>query len=134
MLIYPAREGHRIVTLRELEDKSDEIEIGELRNVYIGGSLYTAARDAQIAYSSRATISRHLDDLAKRIQNQGRNIILGKRWLEGEAYLDDNDQPAKKRRKIQESQDIIYDEGTLIDQTTDIFDETVYEIEMEDDI
>ncbi|CAG9561115.1 unnamed protein product [Danaus chrysippus] len=94
-----------------------------MRNVYIGGDLYTAIKDSSILQGTSSTITRHLDAIMKRIENREKHVILGKRWLEGEIEEEDTDQPDHKRRKGDvQGEDITYDQDVYIGEEESVED------------
>nr|QMP82167.1 polymerase PB2 [Lepidopteran orthomyxo-related virus OKIAV178] len=101
-IVHPAMEGVKLSNIRYLETQSHTIEEGESRNAYVGGTLYTFVKDSSINFSMRSTVNRHLEETIRRIESQGKRIIMGKRWLETEEFDYEHFPPDKKKRKIEE--------------------------------
>ncbi|CAH0401985.1 unnamed protein product [Chilo suppressalis] len=98
-IIHPAIEANKLVGLRFLESNSSQLNEGEVRNAYIGGVLYTFVKDSSITYGMSATVNRHLEETIRRIEKQGKKVILGKRWLDTEELDYDHLSPEKKKKR-----------------------------------
>jgi hypothetical protein len=86
-----------------------------MRNVYISGDLYTAIKDSYILTSTQATVNRQLDAIMKRIEGRGKQVILGKRWLDDGLSEEEIEAPDKKKRKLEEAEpSVSYDQDVYI--------------------
>nr|QMP82116.1 polymerase PB2 [Hymenopteran orthomyxo-related virus OKIAV173] len=93
-----------VKSIRYLEEKKDDIEIGETFTVFISGQQYTATRDPTMKYAKEQTVMRQVN--ARQMWLAGHQSIFEsrKRYL-GEENADSDEEPEKKKREEEQEEE-----------------------------